>query len=207
MKSLYSAFLKAQSLIGAAIKDKKNPHFRSTYADINSVIEACKDHLNAVGIVISQPIVIDAQGAYVKTILTHAESSESIESVVPLIGATDMQKFGSAVTYARRYGLQSLVLLGAEDDDGNAASLPAPKPVARPAPTPAPVMRVEKTVPAEPVADLFDFQNRAHQVKLTDLCRAMGADQKIRDQAFRVLHGKPLASIKEVVSSLIKGVQ
>lgn len=127
MKALYAALLKAQPLIDAALKDKKNPHFKSTYADINSVIDACKKQLNDVGIIVLQPVVILDQGPAVKTILIHAESGEWVESVVPLIGASDMQKLGSAITYARRYGLQALVLLGAEDDDGHRASAKAPE--------------------------------------------------------------------------------
>jgi hypothetical protein len=116
--ALYKALLKAQPKIEAAIKDSSNPHFRSKYADINSVILACKEQLNAEGIVVLQPVGFDQDNKmFVKTILVHAESGESIESRVPLMGTTDMQKLGSAITYARRYGLQSLVLLGAEDDD------------------------------------------------------------------------------------------
>lgn len=122
MINLTKALLKAQPKIEAAIKDSKNPHFKSNYADINSVIAACKEELNKVGIVILQPVGMGADGAWVKTILVHAESGETMESCVPLINVPDMQKLGSAITYARRYSLQSLILLGSEDDDGNAVS-------------------------------------------------------------------------------------
>lgn len=124
MINLTKALLKAQPKIEAAVKDSKNPHFKSMYADINSVIQACKDHLNQVGVVILQPVCVTADGAFVKTVLIHAETGEQMESCVPLINVPDMQKLGSAITYARRYSLQSLVLLGSEDDDGNAVSNP-----------------------------------------------------------------------------------
>lgn len=129
---LYKALLAAQPSIEAALKDSKNPHFKSNYADINSVIAACKEQLNKVGIVVIQPVVTDSLGAYVETRLIHAETGQSVESRVPLVGASDMQKLGSAITYARRYGLQALVLLGAEDDDGNAASGKTEAPQSRP---------------------------------------------------------------------------
>jgi hypothetical protein len=48
---------------------------------------------------------------------------------VPLIvGKNDMQGYGSAVTYARRYGLMGMAGIAPEDDDGNAAAkAPPPK--------------------------------------------------------------------------------
>ena len=113
------AFLKAQKTIESVIKDSTNPFFKSKYADLTAVIDACKDKLNKEGIAILQPI----DGMYVETILIH-ESGEWFSSLTPIVckEENNPQALGSAITYAKRYGLQSMVLLPAEDDDGNAGS-------------------------------------------------------------------------------------
>lgn len=118
-----AAFIAAQSQMGDAKKDSTNPFFKNKYADLNSVREACVPALNANGIAVLQPIVqVDGKN-FVKTLLLH-ESGESMECLTEILFAkqNDPQAQGSGITYARRYGLQSLVTIGAEDDDGNKAA-------------------------------------------------------------------------------------
>jgi len=117
------AFLKAQSEMGNAVKDSTNPFFKNRYADLNAVREACLPSLNKHGISVLQPTINIEGKNYVKTILLH-ESGEVIESLTEVVFAkqNDPQAQGSGITYARRYGLQSLVNIGAEDDDGNQAA-------------------------------------------------------------------------------------
>ena len=126
------AFLNAQKKIESVIKDSSNPFFKSKYADLTSVIEACKEQLNNEGIAILQPINTDA----VETILVHI-SGEWFSSSTPIVckEQNNPQAMGSAITYAKRYGLQSMVLLPAEDDDGNVASV-SPAKVSKTAETP-----------------------------------------------------------------------
>lgn len=117
------ALLNAQKKIGSAKKDAKNPFFKSNYADLGSVMEACKDALNENGITVLQPVGTDEQGfVYVETILLH-ESGEFISDKmrIEMKEQNNPQAQGSAITYARRYSLQSLVFIPAEDDDGNKA--------------------------------------------------------------------------------------
>lgn len=123
MKQIATALLKAQKEMGNATKDSKNPFFKSSYADLNAIREACMPSLNANGIVVLQPTVTIEGKNYVKTVLLH-ESGETFESLTEIIYSkqNDAQSQGSGITYARRYGLQSLVNVGAEDDDGNKAS-------------------------------------------------------------------------------------
>jgi len=118
------AFLSAQKKIDSAIKDAKNPHFGNTFASHKAVIDACKDKLNAEEITILQPI----EGMTVETVLIHV-SGEWFSSSTPIVSKDEHnpQALGSAITYAKRYGLQSMVLLPAEDDDGAQASKPSPK--------------------------------------------------------------------------------
>ena len=120
-KSIYAALAAAQSEMGKAIKQSENPHFRSKYADLGAVMDACMPALNKNGIVVVQPVVENEFGRAVKTVLYHT-SGESLDCEVPLIvGKQDMQGLGSAVTYARRYGLMCMAGIAPEDDDGNAA--------------------------------------------------------------------------------------
>lgn len=120
-----TAYLKAQKEIGAAVKDSSNPFFKSKYADLGSVMEACKKALNDNGISVLQPI----NGDEVETILVH-ESGEWFSSSTKIVckASNDPQAYGSAITYARRYGLQSMVFIPAEDDDGNKANGNVAKP-------------------------------------------------------------------------------
>ncbi len=126
-KSIFAALASAQSTMGKAIKDSKNPAFKSSYADLASVMDACMDALNANGICVMQPTGEDDRGRYVQTIFAHT-SGETVECKVPLIvGKNDMQGYGSAVTYARRYGLMCMAGIAPEDDDGNAAAKSPPR--------------------------------------------------------------------------------
>lgn len=125
-KGVFSALAAAQLQMGPALKDSLNPAFKSKYADLSSVMAACLPALNLNGIAVFQPTGEDEVGRFVRTILAH-ESGETIDCRVPLIvGKNDMQGYGSAVTYARRYGLMSMAGIAPEDDDGNAAANAAP---------------------------------------------------------------------------------
>lgn len=124
MINLMKALLKAQKQMGGAAKGANNPYFKSKYADYGSVLEACKDPLNDNGIIVLQPhVVVDGKN-YVKTDLIHADSGETYSSTteVRCSKENDAQALGSAITYARRFGLESLLAMPREDDDGNAAS-------------------------------------------------------------------------------------
>jgi hypothetical protein len=136
MKNIAMALAAAQMMMGKALKQNTNPAFKSKYADLGSVMDACLPALNANGIAVIQPFFDDETGRYIKTIFIHGESGEHMECRVPLIILkNDMPSLGSAVTYARRYGLMAMAGVAPEDDDGNAASKapqqsdPAPQPV------------------------------------------------------------------------------
>lgn len=122
--SFAKAFIKAQSEMVKAIKDSNNPHFKSKYADLTSVRDACVPFLNNNGIAVLQPIIQLDNKQYIKTVLLH-ESGEEYSCLTEIIYSQNTaQAHGSGITYARRYGLQSLVCIGADDDDGNAADKP-----------------------------------------------------------------------------------
>lgn len=123
-----TALAAAQMEMGKALKQSNNPHFRSKYADLGNVMDACLPALNKHGIAVIQPTGEGDHGRYVKTVLIHSETGDSLECEVPLIlQKNDMQGYGSAVTYARRYGLMAMAGIAPEDDDGNAAAKAAPQ--------------------------------------------------------------------------------
>ena len=129
ISAIAKALIKAQSEMGNAKKDTANNFLKSKYADLNSIREVVLPVLNENGIVVLQPMTTIEGKNYIKTVLLH-ESGQMIESLTEIIYSkqNDAQAQGSGITYARRYGLQSLVCVGAEDDDGNAASKPTTKP-------------------------------------------------------------------------------
>jgi hypothetical protein len=123
ISSIAPALVKAQAAMGVAHKSATNPHFKSKYADLPAIVEAVKGPLNETGITFLQGVTGDSTGVMVTTRLLHV-SGEWIEATIymPVTQSTP-QAFGSAITYCRRYGLQSLVGLPADDDDGNAGSV------------------------------------------------------------------------------------
>jgi hypothetical protein len=121
---LAAALVKAQSLVEGAKKGKRNDHFRSSYADLASVWEACGSALTESGIYVGQFPTTDTPGTVsLRTVLLH-ESGESVESTLhmPVKDSGNPQAVGSAITYARRYALMAALGICPEDDDGNAAS-------------------------------------------------------------------------------------
>lgn len=116
--SIYKKLLEAKKNIGAITKDSKNPFFKSNYFDINSLLKEVEPILQKEGLLLLQPIM----DGRVITELIDSETNEKVSSFIDLPILNDPQKLGSAITYYRRYTLQSLLGLQAEDDDGNNAS-------------------------------------------------------------------------------------
>jgi hypothetical protein len=122
-KDLLKALLNAQKSIDNAKKNNTNPHLKSKYADLNSVREAIIPILNEVGVIVLQPMITFESREYIQTMLIHEESGQTIESNTLILckAQNDPQAYGSGVSYARRYGLSSLMCIGAEDDDAQQA--------------------------------------------------------------------------------------
>ena len=137
--TLPTVLAKAQSELKKAAKSADNPYFKSKYAGLDEVIEACRNVLNKHGIAVTQTVeytpemtrtgeksedlYTTPQQTFLVTTLLYGD--QSIRSVIPLdYKRGDMQSFGSALTYARRYGLAAICCLATEDfldDDGNKA--------------------------------------------------------------------------------------
>lgn len=123
---LAAAMVKVQQALMPACKDAENPFSKSRYATLNSIIQACRDALIANGIWIVQvPVPVEPGHLGLMTKLVHAATGQWQSSlmVMPLPKA-DPQGYGSALTYARRYGLATLVGLVSELDDDAVAATP-----------------------------------------------------------------------------------
>jgi hypothetical protein len=123
------ALTKAQAAMKPALKDSRNPHFNSKYADLTSVWDAIRTPLTDNGLSVLQLVgTNEAEKTTLTTRVLHV-SGEWIESTWAIpIGKQDPQGLGSALSYARRYALAAAVGVVQDDDDANAA-MPAQKPV------------------------------------------------------------------------------
>ena len=149
--ALAGALSKAQAEIRGAIKDTANPFFKSKYADLSSVWEACREQLTKNGLSVVQTNKAGDGRVIVETILMHT-SGEWISGELDMKPVKDdPQGVGSAITYARRYALAAIVGVAPEDDDGNAASGKT-KPQKESVPDPAAKKQLEA------VASLEDLQ-------------------------------------------------
>lgn len=120
---LDDALAKAQGEVQAAKKDSANPHFRSKYADLASVWDACREALSKHGVNVTQwPVQSDDGRLHLVTRLACKGEWMRALYAIPC-GKNDAHGHGSAITYARRYTLAAAVGVAPdEDDDGNAAS-------------------------------------------------------------------------------------
>lgn len=122
INELAEALSKAQGSIEGAVKDAKNPFFKSNYADLHSVIACAKAPLSENGLaVIQTTAMIDTQLCLVTT-LAH-KSGQWIKAMMPvMLAKQDAQSMGSALTYLRRYSYQAICGISAMDDDGESAT-------------------------------------------------------------------------------------
>ena len=164
-----AALLKAQRQITFAIKDARNPAFKSTYADLSSVIEACKPALNDAGIsFVQMPAPSDPGTLALTTRLMH-ESGEWIESTATCpLPKHDPQGYGSATTYLRRYCLAAAVGLYQDDDDGNAAARRTEQkaPAAQPAPPELDAAREAAMAGTESLKTWWEKQDKQARARL-----------------------------------------
>lgn len=120
---LAAALAVAQGEITGALKDSANPFFKSKYADLASVWDACRTSLSKNGLAVMQVASTGDNGAAVVTTTLAHKSGQWIRGTLALMPVkSDPQGMGSAYTYARRYALAAMVGVAQIDDDANAAS-------------------------------------------------------------------------------------
>lgn len=124
IKDLAAALALAQSEIKGAIKDSANPFFKSKYADLTSVWDACRAAITKNGLSVIQTCDDNDAKVTVTTQLMHSSGQWIRGQLSAKPAKSDPQGIGSCITYLRRYALAAMVGVAPEDDDGNAATLP-----------------------------------------------------------------------------------
>ena len=162
------ALAKAQGTMQPAKFDAKNPFFKSEYATLTSIMAACRPALSENGIAIVQGASVNEKMLTVTTMLTHSSGEFISDDLTMAIIKTGPQDIGSAITYARRYSLSSMVGIVSDADDDGESSKTQNKPAQRtqnkqsnktpvpakkvPPAKPEPPKKAKATTPEEPEA-------------------------------------------------------
>jgi hypothetical protein len=165
INELAAALCMAQGDFPNVPKDANNPFFKSKYADLAGIVDVVRPVLKKHNLCFSQFVSMSGSQPAITTMLLH-KSGQFVADTLPMpVSKPDAQGIGSAITYGRRYGLQAILGLAAEDDDGNAASHSAPasqqqRPVPQ-APTPPPPAgaKIEKTITQPQAQRLWAIAN------------------------------------------------
>ena len=214
INELATALAKAQASMGPAIKGAKNPHFRSSYADLSSVVEAIREPFTSHGLAWVQAPSLDAASGLVTvtTRIVHS-SGQWVEASVSAMpgrgGKADLspQAVGSCTTYLRRYGLQAMAGCPSADDDAESAMgrgyRPQPAPQRRaPAPPPAAQGRWSDTERARFCARLGELGLDYDAV--AEFCQAKG---RPRPSVMGEDRRKQLLTYLEGAADIVAGLQ
>lgn len=154
INELAAALVLAQGQIKVASMNATNPHFRSKYADLQAIWDASRDALQANGLAVSQYTDSLPNGSPALTSVLVHKSGQWMEGTYPLISIKqDAQGFGSALTYAKRYALASILGIVADEDDDAAAASKPPKPSAAPSKQPGGEAYAPEHVKVPPAVD------------------------------------------------------
>lgn len=186
ISAIAAAIAAAQPEVTTAEKNATNPHLKNKYANLTSVMDACRPALARHGLAIVQGIEPADEGVRVTTRLLHASGQWIESSLVMPVAKRDAQGFGSAITYGRRYGLSALIgITPDEDDDANAATG-----TSKPRTAAAPAQQL-RNAPAGLISD-------AQRTRLFTIARQHHDQQQIKDW-LQSVYG--IASSKEIPSS------
>lgn len=180
IKELATALCFAQAEMGGAVKDSNNPFFKSSYADLTSIIKALKEPFANHGLSYVQlPITSEGgKGIGVTTMLMH-KSGEWLQSeyLLPMV-KVDPQGAGSAITYARRYALQAMAGIPAVDDDGEAAMLRHEFTLPDGVPASEPKKRVSKKLVQDLVALVVSSEESGETSELVEALSELESHEK-----------------------------
>jgi hypothetical protein len=137
IQNLTQGLAKFHAMVGRISKDAKNPFFKSNYASLPHILQEIAEPMEKAGLVISQ----FPNGDGLTTMLIHADSGEFISATYTLqmVRNNDPQAQASAISYARRYAISSVMNLQISDDDAEAAMRPV-----RQAPAPSKMAPTEQ---------------------------------------------------------------
>ena len=124
INELAAALSRAQGKVENAKKLSKNPHFKSTYADLATIWDVIREPLTEEGLSVLQlPEEAPVGQIGLRTVVLH-KSGQHVSSLyfMGLKDTTNPQQVGSCLTYMKRYALLGVAGIASEDDDGNAAT-------------------------------------------------------------------------------------
>jgi len=122
INEIAAALAKAQASMKGAVKDASNPHFKSKYADLASVWEACRGPLTSNGLAVVQSPSAEGATVHLDTLIVHTSGQWIRGTATATAKDAGAQSVGSIITYLRRYGLQSFAGVAPEDDDAEAGT-------------------------------------------------------------------------------------
>lgn len=130
INELAVALSKAQAMMRGVAEDSVNPHFNNKYASLQSVIDTIREPLATNGLAVLQMLTDNSCDTMdfvtLETTLLHISGQHISSTFSVPVSKKDAQGFGSAITYARRYALMSMLNLAPVDDDGQAAAAAPP---------------------------------------------------------------------------------
>jgi len=200
---LAAALCKAQTVMGGALKDSANPFFKSKYADLESVWAACRQALTSNGLSIVQGTDGTDVSVGVSTRLIHT-SGQWIESTVWMTPKDNSpQAVGSAITYARRYGLAAMVGIYQTDDDGESAQGRAAqgvKPMQH-SPAPDPTYEVDREIVEEYAATVRDLIAKGDVKAMQAMQYDLRDDETMFTAVWKALNTKEKTAFREAIKA------
>lgn len=192
---LAAALAAAQGELEPATKNAQNPMLRNKYADLASCYEACRKVLPQKGLAVSQICMPCDKGMVrVKTVLMHTSgqwiSSECTLEAVGNKGVNGAQAAGSAITYARRYGLSAIVGLVADEDDDGCNAGPSQK------------ERVQQTRQQAKTNNPDPMTKAQHSAVMAYLTRRHGNDRQGYIDELSAFFGRTITSSAELTKSM-----
>jgi len=179
---LAKALSAAQGQLSTAKKKSTNPHFKSKFADLSEVWEACRAALSKNKIAVIQCPQFTDKCDYLETTLVHESGEYMVSRMVLKNAKGDMQGLGSSISYAKRYSLAAMVGVTSEDedDDGNAASIPTSNQ--------QPANKPSTQVP------IFDPNNKQHREKIYAECLKRKIFGDHQNNLITSMTGKPFTA-------------
>lgn len=199
---LIAALCKAQAKFSPAIKDAANPFFKSKYADLNAVWDACKQGISENELFVSQQTYTPEENKTMLRTRVYHSSGGYIESEIQVVVAkqNDPQSFGSALTYFRRYSLAAILGIVVDDDDAEAGmSRNDPKQQQK-----APQHAVRQAAPVHSQQDAIPMSDQ-QKTTITELLASTKIPAEMKEKAEAWLNnGKPktLQSASEMIQKL-----
>ena len=128
-RNIATALLEFHKTNPSAFEDKRNPHFKNQYASLESVINTVRT-ASQFGLTFTQEMDFEGDITFVRTVMMHSSGDTRVSRTkIVSKDPNDPQKQGSAISYAKRYGLQSIFGLPSDDDDGEIANKDGKPPI------------------------------------------------------------------------------